>query len=135
MADMSQRIQPLTDTPAFFAIVVMMILGIGIKMGLFPLHGWLPDSYTYAPPPATALISGVMTKVSAYVIFRFFYFVFDPADSAVHMALEVLGWIAAVGIIVDQLGDRQSISTNARLFQCSPNWLYCIRLAIEIPSH
>jgi multicomponent Na+:H+ antiporter subunit D len=103
MADMSQRIQPLTDTPAFFAIVVMMILGIGIKMGLFPLHGWLPDSYTCAPPPATALISGVMTKVSAYVIFRFFYFVFDPADSAVHMALEVLGWIAAVGIIVGSI--------------------------------
>lgn len=103
MADISQRIQPLMTTPAFFAIVVMMILGMGIKMGLFPMHGWLPDSYTYAPAPTTALIAGVMTKVSAYVVFRFFFFIFDPADPTVHVALEVLGWIAAIGIIVGSI--------------------------------
>ena len=105
MADMSEKIQPLTNTPVFFAVVVMMILGMGIKMGLFPLHGWLPDSYTYAPPPTTALISGVMTKVSAYVIFRFFFFIFMPTESAVHIALNVLGWIAAIVSLLIDNGD------------------------------
>ncbi|QNB47063.1 NADH/ubiquinone/plastoquinone (complex I) [Thermanaerosceptrum fracticalcis] len=100
MADLVHRLQPLMDSPAVLTAVVMLVVGMGIKMALFPMHGWLPDAYTYAPPPATAFISGVMTKVSAYVLFRFFFFVLGAMNGPVPAALTVVGWAAAVGIII-----------------------------------
>lgn len=103
MADMSARLQPLMDTPVVLLAVVMMLGGLGIKMGLFPLHFWLPDSYTFAYPPAIALIAGVMTKVSAYILFRFYYFIFLSKSFYVVKALEVAGLLAAIGIIVGSI--------------------------------
>ncbi len=99
MADLVQKLQPLMDSPVIFTAVAMLVAGMGIKMALFPMHGWLPDSYTYAPPPVTAFISGVMTKVSAYVLFRFFFYIFGAASGPVSAALNIIGWAAAIGII------------------------------------
>jgi len=99
MANLAQELQPLMGSPVIMAAVVMLMVGMGIKMALFPMHGWLPDSYTYAPPPVTAFISGVMTKVSAYVLFRFFFYIFGAANGPVPAALDIIGWLGAIGII------------------------------------
>jgi len=48
----------------------LMLIGFGVKAGMMPLHIWLPDAHPAAPPPASALLSGVMIKVGAYGIFR-----------------------------------------------------------------
>lgn len=103
MADLAVRLQPLMGSPAVLTAVVMLVAGMGIKMALFPMHGWLPDAYTYAPPPAAAFISGVMTKVSAYVLFRFFFFIFGAMNGPVPAALTVIGWAAAAGIIIGSI--------------------------------
>lgn len=100
MADLATRLQPLMDSSAVLIAVVMIFAGMAIKMGLFPLHGWLPDAYTYAPPTAVAFISGVMTKVSAYVLFRFFFYIIGSMNGPVPAALNVLGWLASLGIIL-----------------------------------
>ena len=100
MMDLSVRLKPLMDSPAVLIAVVMMFVGMGIKMGLFPLHFWLPDAYTYAFPPAIAFISATMTKVSAYVLFRFYDYIFIGSSSFVLKALDFAGMLAAVGIIV-----------------------------------
>jgi multicomponent Na+:H+ antiporter subunit D len=99
MADLAERLQPLLDSPAVLLAVIFILVGIGIKMALFPLHGWLPDAYTYAPPAAIPFISGVMTKVMAYVLLRFFFFIFG-AHGFIPVVLEVVGWLAAAGIIL-----------------------------------
>lgn len=99
MANLAQELQPLMGSPVILTAVVMLMVGMGIKMALFPMHGWLPDSYTYAPPPVTAFISGVMTKVSAYVLFRFFFYIIGAANGPVPVALNIIGWLAAIGII------------------------------------
>lgn len=103
MADMAVRVQPLINTPVVLMSVILMLLGLGIKMGLFPLHFWLPDSYTYAYPPAIAFIAGVMTKVSAYVLFRFYDYIFLGNSYFVVKALDVAGILAAIGIIVGSI--------------------------------
>lgn len=103
MADLAVQLQPIIDSPAVMIAVVMILIGMGIKMGLFPMHGWLPDSYTYAAPTAVPFIAGVMTKVSAYVVFRFFYYVLGAMKGPVPQALTILGWAAAVGIILGSI--------------------------------
>jgi hydrogenase-4 component F len=50
---------------------VFILIGFGTKAGLFPMHAWLPDAYTEAPSPVTALLSAVLLNCSLFVIFRF----------------------------------------------------------------
>ena len=49
MADLAQRMPALLDSKAVIVGLVFMFIGLGIKMALMPLHGWLPDAYSYAP--------------------------------------------------------------------------------------
>jgi hydrogenase-4 component F len=51
---------------------VLAVLGFGTKMGLFPVHTWLPDAHSEAPTPVSALLSGALLAVSFYAILRFF---------------------------------------------------------------
>ncbi len=47
---------------------ILILLGFGAKAGMFPLHIWLPKAHPVAPSPASALLSGVLTKVGIYGI-------------------------------------------------------------------
>lgn len=51
---------------------VLAVLGYGTKMGLFPVHTWLPDAHSEAPTPVSALLSGALLTISFYAILRFF---------------------------------------------------------------
>jgi len=61
----------------FFSIIV----GAGVKAGLFPLHSWLPDAYLVAPTPISALLAGVMEKLGIYAIIKFYFVIFHPGWS------------------------------------------------------
>ncbi len=50
---------------------IFIIVGYGTKIGLAPLHNWLPDTYTESPAPATVLLSGLLSNVSLYALIRF----------------------------------------------------------------
>ncbi|GAB3444091.1 proton-conducting transporter transmembrane domain-containing protein [Actinophytocola sediminis] len=50
--------------------VALLIIGLGAKAGLAPLHAWLPDAHSQAPAPVSALMSGVLLSVAAYAILR-----------------------------------------------------------------
>jgi len=54
-----------------YAIALMFVVGFGLKMGLIPLHIWLPYTYTSAPAPATAMLSGAMNKTGVYGMLTF----------------------------------------------------------------
>ena len=51
---------------------VLAVLGYGTKMGLVPVHTWLPDAHSEAPTPVSALLSGSLLAVSFYAILRFY---------------------------------------------------------------
>lgn len=53
----------------------LMVLGFGTKAGLFPMHGWLPTAHPVAPAPASAVLSGVITKAGVLGIIRCVYYV------------------------------------------------------------
>ena len=46
----------------------LMLVGFGVKAGMFPLHAWLPTAHPVAPAPASALLSGILTKAGMFGI-------------------------------------------------------------------
>jgi hydrogenase-4 component F len=61
----------LPRTPVRLAFL-LALLGYGTKVGLFPVHTWLPDAHSEAPTPVSALLSGSLLAVSFYAILRFY---------------------------------------------------------------
>lgn len=61
-----------------FLAFLSFLVGFGMKMGIFPMHIWLPDAHPVAPSPASALLSGVMLKTGAYGLIRVVYNVYGP---------------------------------------------------------
>ena len=57
---------PLVAQTAFLVILI----GLGTKVGLVPMHTWLPDAHSQAPSPVCALLSGIETTTILYVILR-----------------------------------------------------------------
>lgn len=49
---------------------IFAVLGYGTKAGIFPLHSWLPDAYSEAPAPVSAILSGALSNCALYGIFR-----------------------------------------------------------------
>lgn len=58
--------------------VFFVIIGFGSKAGMFPLHGWLPDAHPAAPAPASALLSGNITKIGVLAIIRVLFYYVGP---------------------------------------------------------
>ncbi|MBS4726855.1 NADH dehydrogenase FAD-containing subunit [Mycobacterium sp. SM1] len=61
----------LPHTPVRLAFV-LTVVGFGTKVGLFPVHTWLPDAHAEAPTPVSALLSGSLLAVSFYAILRYY---------------------------------------------------------------
>ena len=59
----------LSEQPGrIFAAGIFILLGFGCKAGMFPVHVWLPKAHPVAPSPASALLSGILTKVGIFGI-------------------------------------------------------------------
>jgi len=50
---------------------VFLLLGYGTKVGLVPVHGWLPDAHAEGPTPISAVLSGLLLNVALYAVLRF----------------------------------------------------------------
>lgn len=90
MEDLAQRLPEVTDTRTVKAALGFVVIGLGIKLALFPLHQWLPNAYAYAPSLVSALLAATATKVAAYILIRFLYSVFG-ADYV--FAQLPVGWL------------------------------------------
>ncbi len=84
--------------------LAFFLIGTAIKMGLFPLHVWLPDAYTFAPSAVSSFIAPLMTKVMAYILIRVMITVFEPSYSLKAVPVgTILTWLAAVAILVGSI--------------------------------
>jgi multicomponent Na+:H+ antiporter subunit D len=101
MADLTQRLPEVLNSRAVLTGLLFIVFGLAIKMGLFPLHGWLPDAYTYAPDACTPLLASVVTKVPLYAFVRIAFWIFGMGTVSTQIPiLVVLGWVGAVAAIV-----------------------------------
>lgn len=76
LADMAVRLPHVADIRPILAALAFLTVGISLKLALFPLHLWLPNAYAYAPSAVTAFLAATATKVSVYVLLRFYFSVF-----------------------------------------------------------
>jgi hydrogenase-4 component B len=83
------------DMTWLYAAAICMFVGFGAKAGAFPVHAWLPDSYTEAPTPATALLSSILSKTGVFGILLVTIEVM-PAQSDWAMFVLVIGVITMV---------------------------------------
>lgn len=76
IVDMAERLRMVENTRTVATAFTFFTVGFCIKFGLFPLHFWLPNAYTYAPLVVSAFLSGTTSKVFIYVLLRFLFDVF-----------------------------------------------------------
>lgn len=78
IADLASVLPGLRESPAIKAGFLLILVGSFLKMGFFPLHGWLPSAYTFAPSAAATLMAPLVTKVWIYVMARMLFSIFLP---------------------------------------------------------
>ncbi len=90
IADLAERLRPLADSRVVQAGFAFIIIGMGLKLAMFPMHAWLPNAYTYAPSAVTVFLAATATKVSVYVVLRFLFTVFGPTYGFVPLTFEFI---------------------------------------------
>jgi multicomponent Na+:H+ antiporter subunit D len=84
MADMGLRLsnpaQHSIPTAGAPGLLMLLFTVFALKSGLPPFHFWVPEAYTSAPAPATALMAGVSKKIGIYAVIRLFLGVFSGAE-------------------------------------------------------
>ncbi len=68
IADLYSAIQYVGKSTELYVAAFCLLFGFGAKAGMFPLHIWLPKAHPVAPAPASALLSGVLTKTGVFGI-------------------------------------------------------------------
>ena len=76
MADLALKVASYKHIALPNLAAVFVIVGFGVKSAVFPLYFWLPASYPTPPVAITAMVGGVLTKVGAYVLIRYFTLIF-----------------------------------------------------------
>jgi len=90
MADLAERLPEVAETRTITTAYVFFIVGVCLKLALFPLHFWLPNAYTYAPSIVTAFFAATSTKVAAYLLIRFTFSIFGISFSFTTLPMETL---------------------------------------------
>jgi multicomponent Na+:H+ antiporter subunit D len=96
MADMAAQLQMVGLAAPPVAIgLVLVVVGLAVKVALFPLHSWQPGAYRRAPPAVTTYMAAVVSTAAAYAIFRILTAVFTPRVGVVLPELVLLLQLAA----------------------------------------
>jgi len=114
MADMARILANLEGGSRVSMVAFgFIIVGLGLKLAMFPLHTWLPGAYAYSPTPVTTFLASTATKAALYLMIRFTFFVFNPEFDYVAATLTYL--IVGLGVAGMLFASLQAIfQTDAR---------------------
>ncbi len=102
MADMAASLPAISDAPSVLGGLGLIVIGLALKMALFPLHIWLPDAHSFSPPGVAALLAAVQVKAGAYSLVRILFDVFGPTYLGAEglPVSTALIWFGLAGIVV-----------------------------------
>jgi multicomponent Na+:H+ antiporter subunit D len=120
MADLAHQLGEARGTRGVLAALAFLTVGVCLKLALFPLHMWLPNAYTYAPSVVTAFLAATATKVSIYVLLRFWFSIFGASlvferlpMPDIFLALSVLAMFVASGIAFYQRNLKRMLAYSS----------------------
>ena len=98
-----------------YAAGFCMLFGFGAKAGMFPLHFWLPKAHPVAPAPASALLSGILTKCGVFgiLVLTAEVFVHDVTWGAVILTLGVLGMFVGAVLAVFSINIKRTLACSS----------------------
>ncbi|MDP1519675.1 monovalent cation/H+ antiporter subunit D family protein [Porticoccus litoralis] len=104
MQDLAQRIPETDSVRTAYTAFAFLVVGICLKLALFPLHLWLPNAYAYAPSLVTAFLAATATKVAVYLLIRVHFSVFgEHFVSSVLPLHNILITLGLIGVFVASL--------------------------------
>ncbi len=135
MADLAARLPEVAQQRTLKAAFVFIVVGSSLKLALFPLHLWMPNAYAYAPSAVTAFIAATATKVSIYVMLRFFYTIFGAEFSFQAMPLgEVLMVLSLIAMFSGSLVAIFEQNTKRMLAYSSVAQIGYIMLGVSLAT-
>lgn len=81
-------------------ILTVISVGLAIKSGLYPFHGWIPDTYGYATPTASAVLSGLVSKGYIFLLIKIFYRVLGTENVLSSQIVNVLFVFGVTGMLM-----------------------------------
>lgn len=84
-------------------ILAVISVGLAIKSGLYPFHTWIPDTYGYATPTASAILSGLVSKGYIFLLIKIFYRVLGRENVIASQIVNVLFLFGLAGMIMGSL--------------------------------
>ena len=106
------------------AVFLGVLLGLAVKVPLFPFHTWLPAAYAEAPTGASMFLTGVMSKMGVYGFLRILWPLFP---SALHTFAPALLWLAVGGVIFGAFAAMGQTDLKRMVAYSSVNHLsYCL---------
>jgi hydrogenase-4 component F len=106
----------LRGTPVRLSFV-LAVVGYGTKVGLFPVHTWLPDAHSEAPTPVSALLSGSLLAVSFYAVLRYYQIAEAALDPVfprdVLLVFGVLSLLLAALYLIEQVDVKRMLAYSS----------------------
>ncbi|MGH9055132.1 MAG: proton-conducting transporter membrane subunit [Acidimicrobiales bacterium] len=88
---------------------VLAVVGFGTKMGLVPVHTWLPDAHSEAPTPVSALLSASLLAVSFYAILRYYQLAVRAVGAAFPRDVLLAFGLASLGLAALYLASQRDL--------------------------
>ena len=96
MLDLAARIAEYDSSRTLNTGLAFILVGVSIKLALFPLHMWLPPAYTHAPSAVSAFLASTATKVAVYVMVRFIFTIYGAEYVFYSMGMDIILMILAI---------------------------------------
>lgn len=120
LALIAERLADIEANRAILAALAFIVVGISLKLALFPLHVWLPNAYAYAPSFATVFLAATATKIAIYLFVRFLFSVFgaglvfsDLPVSFILIALSIAAMFGAATVAVFQADIKRMLAYSS----------------------
>ncbi len=104
LADLHNLLPQLYHSRVVLTAGALMLVGISLKMALFPLHAWLPEAYYEAPSAISGVVAPLYTKVGGYLMLRIIYNLFEPRFFIeIFPITTILSWAAVCALLIGSI--------------------------------
>lgn len=115
MTELSVILAAEEDKTSYYLIGALILFGFGAKAGLFPLHIWLPNAYSVAPAPSSALLSCLLTKTGVFgtIIISCKLFLHDAKWGSLILILGILTMVLGAVLAVFSVNLKRTLACSS----------------------